>query len=200
MRIAEVSHAWAMLEAVLANFIEHMISEPYLSDQTRTTGRLGMKLFEAFHTFNQHWSLMVAALESRLAQDELAAINRTMKTLKTRLTKASKLRNEIVHSLYGIEIEYEMRDGSLTYSDDGDYLLRSKPYALIDDAVGGYERIDHKRITAVIETIRDARHKLEEFTERVKSRKRIPIKGTKDWIEEERAKARDNREEALPSE
>lgn len=187
--LAEVSNAWAMVEAVLANFIEYMISEPYLTDRTRALDPLGMKLFGTFQTFNQRWGLMVAVLESRLSKDELSAIKRRLKNLRAKLTAASNKRNDLVHSIYGVEVEYEMRDGKPEYSDVGDYLLKSKPYTLVEDSLRGHKPVEEDYIQSVVNGIRSARGELEEFIERVKRRKTTPLKGTQASIAGHREKA-----------
>jgi hypothetical protein len=190
MQLAEVSNAWAIIEATLAGFIAFMISEPYSMETDCKRDNLGLKLFAAFKTFNQRWGILRATLESRLAPDEWNAIQKRLKSVKHKIDVAAERRNDLIHSIYGIHVDYEQVDGAApTASDDGDHLLKSKPYVLAE-GVQIFEALTYESIEHSLRTIREARDALDLFVVRIRGRKSEPLARTQAWIERERSKSR----------
>jgi hypothetical protein len=148
-------------------FVEYMISERMLTPTYRAADPLGAPLFGELRANALRWNVLRVILEARLTTSEFSVIKPHFNALGKTLRSAAALRNELVHSMYGIEVEYD--EGRQLVSDEGDNLIKTKPHSLTS-ALKPHDLINHYYLEEVIETLRRACNELESFADDVKGR------------------------------
>jgi len=160
--LAAVSSAWATVEATLADFIEYMISERYLTITYRTLDPLGMDLFGAFKTFNQRGGILMAVLVSRLTPDEHERFKKRLSKMRDKVQSVADARNDMVHSIWGIDTLDEFR------------LIRSKPYRLMQDVIQGYDYVTSEDLAKITYDIQNVRQQFQQLIVEIKNRRSAP--------------------------
>ena len=104
-----------------------MISERALTPTYRAADPFGALLFGTLRANKLRRNVLTVILEARLGKSDFIAFKPRFKALGKTLRDAAALRNDLVHSIYGIEVEYE---GTRLVSVEGDDLIKTKPYTL----------------------------------------------------------------------
>lgn len=157
--IAAVSNAWALIETVAADFMSYLISEPYLSRDSRKIDPLGKALYGQLPTFRQRWAVLGMIIDTRLTEEDLRAFEKRRKALNKELLAVSGIRNALVHSVYGNRKDH-----------DGE-LVRRTPYLLAEESIWEPEIVDPAGLKRDVERIEKAREMLRQFILDVQRRK-----------------------------
>ena len=167
IRLAAISNAWAGIEGSLATFVEYMISERALTPTQRTADPLGATLFGQLQANRLRWNVLKVILEARLTASDFLLFKQRFNALGKTLRTAAEYRNDLVHSIYGVEVEYE---GTTLISDDNADLIKTKPYSILADSTRPYELINHFYLDEVISLLTSARIALDQFADEVRHR------------------------------
>jgi len=160
--LAAVSNAWATIEAVAADMMAYLISEPHLTYKNLKLDPLGKALYGQLPTFRQRWAVLNRIIDTRFTEEELRQFEKRRKALNKTLQDASDVRNMLVHSIWG---QREGQDG---------ILIRSTPYLLLEESAWEPETIDADQLRQHVLDLQDARKALEQFFSDTRNRKPMP--------------------------
>lgn len=157
--LGAISNAWAMIEARAADFMAYMVSEPNFTDDQRRMDPLGTDLFSALLTWKQRWAIMRTILKTRLTDKEWKSFSKRFETLSAALAKAAKLRNTLVHSIWG---QSDAHKGCL---------IRATPYLIVEEILRDEAQVvDQATLMEHVTQLQDALHLLESFYDDVRRR------------------------------